>query len=159
MEANTVLENVILTLQQPTHWHWFIASVIFIIFEIILPTSYLLWTGIGAFVVGIILYFVPDISWQMQLILFAVLSIVSILVGRSYLIRKPLETDEPLLNRRGEQYIGRIVTLDQAIVNGVGHVSLDDTRWRIEGKDTEAGEKVKVTGVDGTSLVVEEFTG
>jgi len=149
-----MIESILTSLDQPSHWHWFIAAVICIIFEIILPTFYLMWTGVGAFAVGVVLYFNPETSWSTQLLLFAALSVLSIFAGRYYLARNPLKTDEPLLNRRGEQYAGRVVTLNDPIVNGVGHISIDDTRWRVEGDDIDAGEKVEIQGLNGTSLVV-----
>ncbi len=148
--------NAILEIfQHPVFWHWFIAAVILITLEIILPTTFLLWTGIGAFVTGIIVWIMPDLSWQAQLVLFAISSVISIVAGRAWVSNRPIETDQPLLNRRGEQYVGRTLTLDEAIVNGFGHVSLDDTRWRIEGEDLATGTRIKVIGVEGTSLKVE----
>ncbi len=149
-----MIETALEALQHPTHWHWFTLGVICIILEILLPTFYMLWAGIGAFAMGVLIYFQPDITWQSQLAIFAGLSVFSTVIGRMYLAHKPLDTDEPLLNRRGEQYIGRVVTLNSAIVNGVGHISIDDTRWRIEGPDIASGQKVEVEGVRGTSLVV-----
>jgi membrane protein implicated in regulation of membrane protease activity len=60
-----------------------------------------------------------------------------------------------MLNRRGEQYVGRLFTLQEAVVNGVGKLQVDDTTWRISGVDLPAGRKVRVAGVDGTTLRVE----
>jgi len=77
-----------------------------------------------------------------------------VLVGRAWLRRRPIETDHPTLNRRGEQYVGRRFTLDEPIVNGVGKLRVDDTTWKIMGDDLPAGSQVTVTGVDGTVLVV-----
>ena len=67
----------------------------------------------------------------------------------------PEETDQPNLNRRGEQYIGRSFTLETAIDNGVGRVRVGDSLWRAVGDDMPAGSRVKVVGVDGASLKVE----
>ena len=142
------------TFLQPIFWHWFILAVILITLEIVLPTTYLLWTGIGAFTTGVVIWLVPELSWQIQLVLFTVFSVISIVAGRAWVANRPIKTDQPLLNRRGEQYIGRTLTLEEAIINGFGHVSLDDTRWRIEGEDLPAGTQIVVTGVDGNSLKV-----
>jgi membrane protein implicated in regulation of membrane protease activity len=59
------------------------------------------------------------------------------------------------LNQRGQQYTGRIFTLDQPIVNGVGKVEVDDSSWRVKGPDLPAGTHVQVVGVDGVVFVVE----
>ncbi|HHO67888.1 MAG TPA: NfeD family protein, partial [Gammaproteobacteria bacterium] len=65
------------------------------------------------------------------------------------------DTDQPTLNRRGEQYIGRVFTLETPLVNGMGKIRIDDTTWKIEGPDCEPGTRIRVTGVDGTILKVE----
>ncbi|MCG8379509.1 MAG: NfeD family protein, partial [Proteobacteria bacterium] len=61
-------------------------------------------------------------------------------------------------NRRGEQYVGRIFTLEEPIVNGVGKVKVDDSTWKVMGVDMPAGTKVRVLSVDGTILNVEGET-
>ena len=63
-------------------------------------------------------------------------------------------TDQPALNRRGEQYIGRTLTLDEPIVNGQGKIRVDDTTWKVEGDDMPAGTRVTVIGVDSVVLKV-----
>ena len=68
----------------------------------------------------------------------------------------PTETDLPTLNRRGEQYVGRHFTLEEAIVNGQGKIRVDDSTWKIEGpEDLPAGSQVQVIAVAGTVLKVE----
>ena len=53
------------------------------------------------------------------------------------------------------QYIGRVFTLEEAIINGRGKVRVDDTLWRVEGADLPLGHKVKVVSVDGVVFKVE----
>lgn len=67
----------------------------------------------------------------------------------------PVESDQPNLNRRGQQYIGRTFTLSEPIVNGLGKITVDDSTWKIHGKDCAEGTRVTVTGVDGVILKVE----
>ena len=98
---------------------------------------------------------VPATPWEIQLFAFTVLSIVSVLAWRKYLNKNPIQTDEPTLNRRGQQYVGRVYTLTEPIVNGVGKIKVDDTLWKVNGEDTEAGKSVRVTAVDGVVLMVE----
>jgi len=136
-------------------WHWWIAGVALVIIEVFAPGAIFMWLGISAGVVGAMLLAVPDISWQMQFLVFAVLSVGSIAGWRVYHKRNPTESDQPSLNRRGEQYVGRVFTLEDGISNGSGVVRVDDSRWKIEGEDLPAGTKVRVTGVEGTILKVE----
>lgn len=136
-------------------WHWWIAGIALVIIEVFAPGAVFLWMGISAGVVGAVLLAVPDISWQVQFLVFAVLSVGSIAGWRVYHKRNPTESDQPSLNRRGEQYVGRVFTLEEAIVNGQGKIQVDDSTWKVEGADLPAGTKIQVTGVEGTVLKVE----
>ena len=91
----------------------------------------------------------------MQLFVFTVLSVISVVAWRVYLKNNPIQTDAPTLNRRGQQYVGRVFTLTEAIVNGVGKIKVDDTLWKVNGKDAPVGKGVRVVKVDGAILQVE----
>lgn len=137
-------------------WHWLTFAVILIILEMLSPGVFFLWLGIAAACVGIVLYFSPGLSWQSQMMLFAVLSVVSIVSWRIFRIFFPPEEPEVAnLNRRAEQYFGRTFTLIEPIVNGVGKIKVDDSTWRVRGEDMPVGSQVKVTGVDGIVFDVE----
>lgn len=138
-----------------TYWHWWILGAVLVTLEIFAPGAFLLWMGVAAGVVGFVVLAVPDMRWEYQLLIFAVVSVASIALWKSWRSRHPEETDQPTLNRRGEQYVGRVFTLEQPIVNGVGKIRVDDSTWRAEGPDCPAGERVRVVGVDGTLLRVE----
>jgi membrane protein implicated in regulation of membrane protease activity len=135
-------------------WHWFLLAIALIILEVLSPAAFFMWLAVAAGLVGLVLAVFSEMAWQFQLLLFAVLSVLSLIVGRHYLKRHPIATDEPTLNKRGHQYIGRVFTLDQPIENGVGKLRVDDTSWKIAGEDCLAGTRVTVTGVDGVVLLV-----
>ncbi len=140
---------------QPDFWHWWIGGLVLLILEMVVPGTFFLWMGVAAGFVGVLVWIWPAMPIEYQLIVFAVDSVVNIVAWKLYEKRRPPKTDQPTLNRRGEQYIGRRFTLDAPLVNGVGHLRVDDTRWRIEGPDLPAGSTVVVTGVDGVVLKVE----
>ena len=142
-------------LETLAYWDWFIAGLVLVILEVFAPGAVFLWLGIAAGVVGAVVFFVPYLDWKFQFTLFAVLSVVSIVVSRRYLKRRPLETDHPNLNRRGAQYVGRDLILDAALSGGRGRLRVDDTTWRVEGPDLPAGAKVRVTAVSGATLKIE----
>lgn len=137
------------------HWTWWAFGVVLVILEILLPGAVFVWLGIAAGLMGFVVLISPGLSWQAQFTLFAVLSVVSVVAGRMYMRRHPTHTEDTGLNRRGEQYIGRLFTLNEAIVNGTGKIVIDDTTWKVEGEDLPAGTRVKVTGVAGVLLKVE----
>ena len=136
-------------------WHWWVLGIALIVLEVFAPGFILMWLGVAAGVVGLALLILPDLDWRLQLVIFAVLSVASVLAWRAYQRRNPTQSDQPSLNRRGEQLIGRRFTLDEPIVNGNGTARIDDTRWKVEGDDLPAGSKVQVVGVAGTVLKVE----
>jgi membrane protein implicated in regulation of membrane protease activity len=136
-------------------WHWLIVAVVLVTLEMLAPGAFLLWMGISAAIVGAILFLAPSLSLIIQVIIFAVLSVISLIMYKQYQKRNPVIIDEPALNRRGEQYVGRVFTLDAPIVNGIGKVNIDDSTWKIGGEDIVAGTRVRVTAVDGTILMVE----
>lgn len=143
-------------LEQAEFWHWWVGGVALVILEVFAPGFILMWLGIAAGVVGFVLLAMPDLDWQYQWLIFALLAVSSVVAWRVFARRHPQESDHPSLNRRGEQYVGRQFTLDEPIVNGSGMLRVDDTRWKIEGTDLPAGTQVTVTGVQGTVLTVEQ---
>ena len=84
-----------------------------------------------------------------------VLSLVSLVAGRAYLKKNPVNTEGSSLNRRADQYVGRTFKLIEAITDGHGKVRVDDTIWKVIGPDLPEGASVKVTGATGTVLEVE----
>jgi membrane protein implicated in regulation of membrane protease activity len=143
-----------MTIEQLSHLHWWILAVGLIILEVFAPGAFFLWLGIAAGVVGGLVYLMPDTGWEYQILIFSVLSVVSIVVWRKFFKGSPSDTDQPTLNRRGEQYVGRVFTLEEPVVNGQGKIRVDDSTWKIHGDDCPAGTRVEVTGVEGTVLHV-----
>ena len=146
-----------MSLETLVYWHWWILAVGLIILEVFAPGAIFMWMGIAAGLVGFILMLFPDISWQVQFVIFSLLSVASIVVWHFYLKKNPTETDQPMLNKRGHQYIGRTFTLDDAIVNNEGKIKVDDSTWKVEGENCDAGTQVEVTGVDGVVLIVKSI--
>jgi membrane protein implicated in regulation of membrane protease activity len=142
-------------LEHIVFWHWWILAGLLLILELTAPAFFFLWLGIAAASVGLILLVFPSIGVEIQLVLFAITSIVSVLAWRKYRESRPITTDQPNLNRRGQQYVGRIFSLTQPISNGVGKVIVDDSTWKVKGPDLPIGTHIKVTGVDGVVFQVE----
>ena len=142
----------------PDFWHWWMVAVALVIIEIFAPTFFALWMAVAAFMTGVALYLVPEMQWEYQVFLFAILSVVSIVVWRHYYSKNPIATDEPLLNRRGEQYVGRVITLEEAIIDGQGKVKVDDSTWKIEGDDCPVGTKIKIVSVNNVVFQVESVS-
>ena len=145
-------------LEQTEFWHWLIFGGILIILELAVPGTVLLWTGISAIIVGLLQLIFPDLSWQIQMVVFATLSLVTVTGFRIWISKRPIETVDPTLNQRGAQYIGREVTVSETQLGGRGRAMMDDSFWLVRTADGEELEKkttYRVTGVDGATLLIE----
>ena len=138
-----------------TPLYWLIIGIVLVTLEILLPAGYLLWMGIAAGSVSGLLYLFPGLPLIAQLLVFGALAVSSLLLYWKFWRTRMTDTDQPYLNRRGEQYIGRIFTLSEAIVNGAGKVQADDSTWLVHGEDCPLETRVRVTAVHGTALHVE----
>jgi hypothetical protein len=138
-------------------WHWLALGVFLLIVELLAPGMFFLWMAQAAIFTGIALFVLPNLSWESQAALFSVLSVLGVAVARRFFKRHPITTDQPLLNQRTAQYVGRVFTLNQPIVNGQGKIKIDDSIWKIRGEDCDAGTKVRVVAADSVVLIVEMF--
>ncbi|NOX93024.1 MAG: NfeD family protein [Gammaproteobacteria bacterium] len=136
-------------------WHWLILAILLIILEVVIPGAFFLWLGVSAGVVGLVLWIWPDINWESQLLLFSVISVVSIALWRVRLRKHPTESEDNTLNTRTTQYVGRVFTLVEPIIDGYGKIHVDDSYWQVSGPDCKKDEKVKVISADGMILKVE----
>jgi membrane protein implicated in regulation of membrane protease activity len=137
------------------HYGWWLFALVLIGAELVMPGYFMLWIGIAAAAVGVVLLAFPELSFFGQTIAFVVLAIASCWCYWRFL--RPAAdapSDQPLLNRRAAQFIGRRYALESAIVNGRGKVKVGDSPWLAEGPDLPAGAEVEVVSVEGTTLIV-----
>lgn len=141
-------------LRNLTWWHWWILAVALAAVETVLPGAVVIWFGVAALVVGLLMLIMP-VPWQLQFVLFGVLGVVALLLWRKYRRPESESSDQPTLNQRGVNYIGQVFTLVEPIAQGTGKVQVGDTVWLAQGGDAPLGARVRVTGVNGAVLKVE----
>ncbi len=135
-------------------WVWWVAAGVLLLIELVAPGVFFIWLAAAAAITGIAdaLF---DLSWQAELLVFAAFSVVAVVAGRKVYRGPTAEPeDNPHLNRRQLNYVGRSFTLKEPIVDGRGKLAIEDTIWEVQGPDLSAGTRVKVTAVSGMSLVV-----
>lgn len=137
---------------------WAAAALLLFAAEAMAPGAFMLWLGLAAAAVFVLVLAVPGLTVLAQVAAFVVLSFVSIQVYRTWFRGREPQSDRPLLNRRAEQLIGQVVVLERAIVQGSGRVQIADAFWTVTGPDLEAGVRVRVIGTDGMTLQVEPAT-
>lgn len=136
-------------------WNWMVLGLVLLVLEIVLPGFFLLWIGIAALLTGALSLQLWDWgpwTWHVQVLVFLALSLVAAYAGKKIMSSNGEASDQPLLNQRGAQMIGRTATLAEPIREGRGRIKLGDTTWRVSGPDLPAGTKVRVVAAGDTDL-------
>ena len=135
-------------------WLWLIGGVVLLIAEIIAPGFFLLFIGAAAMATGVftILF---DLGAAPQLALFALYAVIALMFGRKVYANRDVNSSDPLLNDRSARLVGKVVMVVNAVDDHDGRVRVGDSEWSARGGPAAAGERVRVTGVDGNCLLVE----
>lgn len=140
-------------------WHWFALATVFIIIEIFVPGIAFLWLGIAGIVAGLCLLLFPAMPVEVQVVIFAVVAVITTVTARMVIGRTTKPSDRPGLNQRGRSHVGSLYLLVGDTENGHGKVRIGDTVWSVKlapgGTELRAGTAVKVVDVTGATLVVE----
>lgn len=135
-------------------WFWLCLGGLLLIGELLGTAGYLLWSGIAAVLVGVIVWVLPFIGWEWQGILFAIFTVVSAVLWRNWL-RNKQKNKADNVNQISHQLIGVKGRLLSDTEEGFSRVRLADGSWRVY-SDTplSANTEVVVIAVDGITLQV-----
>ncbi len=120
--------------------------------ELLAPGVFLIWLAIAAGLTALVELVLP-MNGAFQMLVFSVLSALTVSAGRLWYLARPAATD-PMLNDRTARLVGRTVLVSEAIVHGEGRVKVDDSSWPATGPDAPVGARMTVEDVDGATLVV-----
>jgi hypothetical protein len=143
-------------------WWWVILAFALGSIEMATMTFFLIWPGLAALCMAGFLVLTPNMSGELQIALFAVLSIILTFAGR-YLLNKygdGGEEGDKTLNNRAAQLIGqsaKVLEFD----NGTGIVEVGGMRWRAKWTEQQVstpGESVRIKNADTMMLFVESHT-
>ena len=143
----------------PEWWHWMVLGLSLTMAEMAIPAFFLVWFGIAAAAVGVILLAVPELALASQILLWAALS--AMLVGLWFRYLKPrtrTAVGTSAANVGGEVGI---------LVSGVTPETRAQVRFQnpILGADVwecyadtaiRAGERVRIVAVEGSYIKVEQ---
>ena len=108
---------------------WLILGVLLLVLEVVTGTTYILWPAVAALIVGIIAFVLP-LAWEMQFLLFFILSGILLVVGHKF-VRPKMKGGEPSeLNDRARSMVGMRVKAVADFDTGIGRVQVGDTQWR-----------------------------
>lgn len=132
------------------YWHWFIIGMVLLAMEAFGVGGFLVGIGIAAIVQGIIGFVVSDMTWQVQLVTFGVLSVVFSFVYWKYFRKVNEKSDRPAINDRAKQMIGKT-----AKVVAENKIQIGDVMWDCRcNVELSVGESVTVTDNKGMTLIV-----
>ncbi|MHA1567669.1 MAG: NfeD family protein [Alphaproteobacteria bacterium] len=134
------------------YWHWLVLGAALVALETVIPGVFFLWFGVAGLVTGVLLLMpvlivLPAVPWQGQVLLFAILSVVSIIIGRRLADRDAANNDHPHLNQPAQRIVGREYTLQMPIADGSGTLSIQGNTWIITGPDLPAGTRIRVVAL------------
>ncbi|WP_380184285.1 NfeD family protein [Kalamiella sp. sgz302252] len=133
-------------------WLWLSLGGLLLAAEMLGASGYLLWSGIAAVLVGLLVWLAP-LPWEWQGICFAVLTVLSALWWYRWLKQRDRRRPSSSLNQRGSQLIGSALLLDEPLRDGIGHVRVGDSSWRVQATENlPAGTPVTVVAVEGITL-------
>lgn len=132
-------------------WFWWSLALALFALEALTPGVFMLWFGVAATGTGLLRLLIPGMSVLGQWVVFALLSLATVALAWKLRRRQQASpSDHPHLNRRAEQLVGRLLALDQPIVNGRGRIKVGDGFWIASGPDLPAGTRVRVdAALDG----------
>lgn len=133
---------------------WIIIGILLLCVEMLAPGMYLMFLGGAAIATGL-LGFALALPLTAELLVFAILSVLSVYVAKRWLDVYPILSDSPLLNARIAQMIGQTVTVVERIEHGAGRVKVGDSVWSASGPDAPVGAKMRIIGAEGNCLEVE----
>ena len=135
---------------------WVIISIVCLILELSSGDFFLLCFAIGSAVAAIIAGCGATLTWQ--IILFAVVSALSLLLVRPALIKK-LHKPHRVRLSNAEAMVGQEGRVSERIeANGFGRVAIDGDDWKARSVDDNAIEKdqrVRVVKMDSIIAIVE----
>lgn len=145
--------NVIASIAMNPHGFWLSLGGLLLAAEMLGAGGYLLWSGVAAMVTGAIAWLWPQLGWDWQGVIFAVLTVVVAWLWWAWLRQRLLTVPPSTLNQRGQQLIGQHITLSEPLNNGIGHIRIGDGSWRVQcEQNLPVGSTVEVVAVEGITL-------
>jgi len=135
---------------------WVIISILCLILELSSGDFFILCFSIGAAVAAIVAGCGLSLTWQ--IIIFAIISVLSLMLVRPALLKKLHKPNRERLSN-AEAMIGQEGRVSERIdANGYGRVAIDGDDWKSVSADGSAIEKdvrVRVVKMDSIILTVE----
>ncbi|MBN1804051.1 MAG: NfeD family protein [Sedimentisphaerales bacterium] len=139
---------------------WFLVGLVLLIMELILPGLIIAFFGVGAWIVALVCL-ITDVSLNIQLTIFIISSILSLLCLRRWLkgIFLGHSGSKQNLKENLEEFIGQKAVVKEKIVpKAGGKVEFHGTNWLAQADEEIAeGTMVQIIGKDNITLKVKSL--
>lgn len=139
-------------------WVWIIILVLTVIFEILTTDLTSMWFSLGAFAALLLNLFVKDNLWWLQVVIFAVVAIVSIIFFKPLLKKK-------MMNQKAKTNIDALINKTVVVVepiapNSPGTIKTEGIEWTAvtETDSFEPGDLVEIVSVAGNTFTVKKLS-
>jgi inner membrane protein len=135
---------------------WFLLGLGLMLGELLLPGLIVIFFGVGAWVAALA-FLVFDLSFNGQLTVFILSSLLSLVLFRRSLQKRWWQKQHPV-NELADEFLGRTCQVTIPIVPGPGggKVSFKGTTWKaLANEEIPAGQTVRIIGKDSIVLLVE----
>ena len=143
------------------YWYWLVFGMLLIVAEIFIPSFTVFWFGLGALIVALILWLLPNMAVSWQLFIWAIASIVFTVVWFKFF--KPLMTDRTKAGISREAVLGesgQVIKIPQEDRRGIVRFTtpvLGADEWPfICEQAVVSGDRVVVKDVSGNTLIVDK---
>ncbi len=134
-------------------WHWLVLALVLIGAEALGSGGFLLGAAAAAFLLAALCWLMPELGWAGQFVIFGFAAVIFSVAYWKLFRGYNEQTEQPLLNDRAAQLVGRQLTLEQDLAAGEGRIQIGDTRWRVYcASPLVTGQRVRIERSEGMLL-------
>jgi membrane protein implicated in regulation of membrane protease activity len=135
-------------------WLWAIGGVLLLIAEIVAPGFFLVFIGAAAIATGLFTLLF-DLGAAPQLALFAIYAVLAVMIGKRWYGEPDGLDERHAINEPAKRLVGKTVTAVTEVDEHGGRVRVGDGEWNARGGPAAAGDRLTVTDVEGSCLIVQ----
>lgn len=139
-------------------WHWIVLGIVLMLLELAVPSFFLVWFGLGALIMGVLLVFFPSAAFAFQILGWTAASLIfvalwfrvfkpNIFKSRAGMARGALVGEVGLVTRDIRPYEKGQIRFQKPILG-------DDVWESVADEEIRVGERVRVLEVEGNTLKV-----
>lgn len=134
---------------------WLIVAVVVVAIDLFTSTFIFMWLSVGA-IAAIICKFC-GLEFSIQFIVFAVVSLISVLIGYPW-VKKKVKKDIQKTPRMEESYLGQVHVAEEDIID-MARIKIGGIYWTgvNRGETILKGDKFKIVAIEGNKFILEKY--